>query len=72
MARGPVCCAPDDTTDHVAHLMKSNKIGPVPVVEKNKVIEIVGLIAQADVAMKVAEPETVARMVKEISRSGRR
>ena len=135
MTRGPVCCAPDDTTDHVAHLMKSKAIGPVPVVEKRKVIgivtdrdlamkvvaegrdarktkvrevmtpevvtcradddiqqaldamavnqvrripvvdqrdDIVGMIAQADVAMKMPEPEKVARVVKEISRSDKR
>ena len=135
MTPEPICCAPDDTADHVAHLMKSREIGPVPVVEDRKVVGIVtdrdlamkvvaegrnakktmvkeimtsevvtchggddvqkaldamtqhrvrripvvdqhdlivGMIAQADVAVKLAEPERLARMVKEISMSGRR
>ena len=135
MTREPVCCAPDDTTDRVAHLMKSREIGPIPVVMNRKVVgivtdrdlavkvvaeardakktkvkeimtadvvtcrddddvqsalnamtenqirripvvdaqdRIVGMIAQADVAVKLAEPEKVARMVREISLSDNR
>jgi len=134
MTKDPVCCAPDETAAHAAGLMKSEEIGPIPVVENRKVVGIVtdrdlamkivaegrdakktrvrdvmtprvvtchddddlqkaldsmqrhqvrripvldrrdllvGMIAQADVATKVKEPEKVAGVVREISRPDR-
>ncbi|HET6373837.1 MAG TPA: CBS domain-containing protein [Candidatus Polarisedimenticolia bacterium] len=134
MTKDPVSCAPGDTTDRAALLMKTKEIGPVPVVENRRLVgivtdrdlairvvavgrdpkktrveevmtrdvvtcrsqedlekaleamtsnqlrripvvdehdQIVGMIAQADVATSLNEPERVAEVVKEISRPGR-
>jgi CBS domain-containing protein len=107
MTKGPVCGPLNDSVAKTAELMKSQKIGSIPVTENVqsrklagivtgrdlalKIIagaldamakhqlrgipvmdndnKIVGIIAQADAATRVDEPEKTAEMVKEISQA---
>jgi CBS domain-containing protein len=65
-----VTCRADDDVQQALDAMTVNQVRRIPVVDQHD--DIVGMIAQADVAMKLAEPEKVARVVKEISRSDKR
>jgi predicted transcriptional regulator len=47
--------------------MEKNRVRRVPVVDDNN--QIVGIIAQADIATRAREPETTAQVVEEISKS---
>jgi CBS-domain-containing membrane protein len=47
--------------------MAKHQLRRIPIVDNNN--KIVGIIAQADVATRVNQPEKTAEMVKEISQS---
>ncbi|RIK42452.1 MAG: hypothetical protein DCC55_08775 [Chloroflexi bacterium] len=53
MTKDPTCCLPGDTVDQVAQLMKSEDIGPVPVVENHETKKLVGIVTDRDLAIKV-------------------
>ena len=62
-----VTCLADDDLQKAMNAMSEHQLRRIPVVDKNN--RVVGIIAQADVAMRVDQPEKTAAMVKEISRS---
>jgi len=62
-----VTCRSDDDVQSALDAMMENQLRRIPVVDRQNVI--VGMIAQADVAVKMAESGQVAGVVKEISRS---
>jgi CBS-domain-containing membrane protein len=47
--------------------MEMHQVRRIPVVDDNH--RIIGIIAQADIATRVKEPETTAEVVEEISKS---
>ena len=53
MTDNPVCCLPDDSVSQVARLMRRERIGPVPVVGNDQTREIVGIVTDRDLAIKV-------------------
>ena len=53
MTKNPVCCLPDDTVSTVAKLMKSEDIGPVPIIENEQTRKLVGIVTDRDLALKV-------------------
>jgi CBS domain-containing protein len=53
MTRNPVCARPEDTVASVARLMKDNDIGPVPIVDDNNTKNLVGIVTDRDLAIKV-------------------
>lgn len=53
MTRNPVCCLPGDMVFKVAHLMKRDNIGSVPVIENDESQNLVGIITDRDLAMTV-------------------
>ena len=59
-------CMEDDETAAAEALMQEKQIRRVPIVDGDE--RLVGMIAQADVAISPMEPERVASVVKEISR----
>jgi Predicted signal-transduction protein containing cAMP-binding and CBS domains len=62
-----VTCHADDDVQEALDAMSENQLRRIPVVDdKNRII---GIIAQADVATRVNQPEKTAAMVKKISRS---
>ena len=60
----------DDDVDRVMELMRDNKVRRIPVVGGNQ--EVVGMIAQADIAREARDEGEVERTVEKISEPGRR
>jgi len=65
MTRQVVTCFVDDDVQRAFDAMSEHQLRRIPVVDKNE--HIVGIIAQADIATRVDEPEKTAEVVKEIS-----
>jgi CBS domain-containing protein len=53
MTDNPICCLPGDSVGQVARLMRREHIGPVPVVSDEQSREIIGIITDRDLAIKV-------------------
>jgi len=67
MTAGAISCRPDDDLQKAVDAMQENQVRRIPVVDNNK--KIVGIIAQADVAIRADEPKKTAEIVQEISKS---
>jgi CBS domain-containing protein len=65
MTRNPVTCREDDDVDGCIRAMSEHQVRRMPIVDKNNCI--VGIVAQADIATRVDEPERTAEMVERIS-----
>jgi len=65
MTRTIITCHADDDVQKAVDAMAKNQLRRIPVVDSES--KIVGIIAQADVATRVDQPEGTARMVKDIS-----
>lgn len=53
MTPNPQCCTPQTTVQDVAQMMKSVDAGSVPVVESESNRQIVGIVTDRDLALKV-------------------
>ncbi len=53
MTDNPVCCLPNDSVSQVARVMRREHIGPVPVVGNDRTKEIIGIVTDRDLAIKV-------------------
>ena len=62
-----VTCHADDDVQDALDAMSENQLRRIPVVDDENTI--VGIIAQADIATRVNQPEKTAAMIKKISRS---
>jgi len=62
-----VTCHAEDGLQKALDAMAEHQLRRIPVVDSNN--KVLGIIAQADVAIRVNEPEKTAAMVKEISQS---
>jgi len=62
-----VTCLAEDDLQKALDAMADHQLRRIPVV--NKEYKVVGIIAQADVATRVNQPEKTAEMVKEISQA---
>jgi len=67
MTRKVVTCRAEDDLQKALDAMSGHKLRRIPVVDNNN--GIVGIIAQADVATRVDQPEKTAAMVTGISQS---
>jgi CBS domain-containing protein len=67
MTRTLVTCLADDDLQKALDAMAEHQLRRIPVVGADN--KIVGIIAQADVATRVDQPEKTAEMVKEISQA---
>jgi len=67
MTRKVVTCLASDDLQKALDAMSEHQLRRIPVVDNDN--KIVGIIAQADVATRVNQPEKTAEMVKEISQS---
>ena len=65
MTRKLVTCGPDDDVQQALDAMARHQIRRIPVVDSAG--RVVGIIAQADVATRVQQPEKTARVVERIS-----
>jgi CBS domain-containing protein len=67
MTHKVVTCLADDDLQKALDAMAEHQLRRIPIVDNN--YKVVGIIAQADVAMRVNQPEKTAEMVKEISQT---
>ena len=67
MTRKLVTCHAEDDLQKALDAMSGHQLRRIPVVDNNQ--GIVGIIAQADVATRVDQPEKTAAVVREISQS---
>lgn len=67
MTRKVVTCRADDDLQKALDAMSEHQLRRIPVVDNEN--KILGIIAQADVATRVDQPEKTAEMVKEISQA---
>ena len=67
MTREVVTCRAEDDLQTALDAMSEHQLRRIPVIDSNN--RIVGIIAQADVATRVDQPEKVAAVVKGISQS---
>jgi CBS domain-containing protein len=65
MSRNPVTCGERDNLDNALKAMSDHQIRRIPIVNDRR--EIVGIISQADVATRAAEPQKTAEVVQDIS-----
>lgn len=70
MTRKVVTCRPEDDLQKALDAMSEHQLRRIPVVDDDN--KLVGIIAQADVATRVNQPQKTAEMVKEISQSSPR
>jgi CBS domain-containing protein len=66
MTQAPVACRGEDDLQRALDLMQKNQVRRIPVVAENQ--ELIGIIAQADVALRVGQPRKTGEVVQEISR----
>lgn len=66
MTRQPFTCHAEDDLQEAMDGMQRHQVRRIPIVDRNG--ELVGIIAQADLATRGEEPENVAETVEEISR----
>jgi CBS domain-containing protein len=67
MTRKVVTCGTGDDLQKALDAMSTNQLRRIPIVDDDH--KIVGIIAQADVAINGNHPKRTAAMVKEISQS---
>jgi len=65
MTQKVVTCHTEDDLQQALDAMAEHQLRRIPIVDNDN--RIVGIIAQADVATRVDQPEKTAEMVKEIS-----
>jgi CBS domain-containing protein len=65
MERSVVTCHPEDDVEQLLETMASHRVRRVPVVDDSGAL--LGIIAQADVATRLHHPESVSKVVEEIS-----
>jgi len=66
MTRPVVVCSPDDNYQKAIHLMERHQLRRIPQVDNSG--RVVGMIAQADIALRVHEDSKTSEVVTEISR----
>jgi CBS domain-containing protein len=66
MTRNPFVCRPNDDLDDLCETMEQKQVRRVPVVDDKG--QLVGIVAQADLATRSGQPEKTAEVVEEISR----
>src|SRR5262245_7036704 len=65
MTGDPACCRPDDTIEAVVELMSKRQVRRIPIVDSTGAI--VGIVAQADIATRLADVKETGQVVQAIS-----
>jgi CBS domain-containing protein len=68
MTASPAFCNPETDISEALKLMEELQIRRIPVVDSNT--QLVGIIAQADIATRLKDPEMTAEVVEKISEDG--
>lgn len=53
MTKDPSCCLPGDTAYDTARLMKSEDVGPIPIVNDKQTKQLLGIVTDRDLVLKV-------------------
>ena len=53
MTRNPECCLPSDSVMKAAQLMKSEDVGPIPIVADKDGKRLTGIVTDRDLAIKI-------------------
>lgn len=67
MTRDPLTCRADDDLQSALDAMEKHQVRRIPVVDDDR--RLIGMISQADVAVRSDQPEKTAEVVEEISKS---
>jgi len=67
MTQEPMACRADSNVQVALDVMAEHQLRRIPIVDEHH--RLVGIIAQADVAARLARPAETARVVEEISQS---
>ena len=67
MTREPLTCRADDDLQTALDAMETHQVRRIPVVDDDR--RLIGMISQADVAVRSDQPGKTAEVVEEISRS---
>ena len=67
MSLNPITCRENDSIDRAMEAMSQHQVRRIPIVNDRS--EIVGIIAQADIATRIERPNKTADVVEEISKS---
>ncbi len=70
MSKSPFTCNPEDDIQKVEQQMKQHHIGRIPVVDQNGAC--IGIISQADIAMKGAQPQAFYETFREVAKRSTR
>jgi CBS domain-containing protein len=65
MSTDLVTCLPQESVEAVMELMATKQVRRIPIVDRDG--SIVGIVAQADVATRIANPEETGQVVQAIS-----
>src|SRR5436853_2237213 len=72
MTKDPECCVPSDSVMKAAQLMKSEDVGPIPIVEDKEEKKLTGIVTDRDLAIKVVaearDPKTT--QIEEVMSEG--
>lgn len=72
MTKDPECCVPSDSVMTAAQLMKSEDVGPIPIVESKEDKKLAGIVTDRDLAIKVVaearDPKTT--QIEEVMSEG--
>ena len=72
MTKNPECCLPSDSVMQAAQLMKSEDVGPIPIVESKEDRKLAGIVTDRDLAIKVVaearDPKTT--QIEEVMSEG--
>ena len=67
MTTDVITCRPDAHVSEVIELMEEHQVRRIPIVDENQ--RLVGIIAQADIATRIEEPNRTAEVVESISQA---
>ncbi|OLE50805.1 MAG: hypothetical protein AUG51_26325 [Acidobacteria bacterium 13_1_20CM_3_53_8] len=72
MTKDPVCCLSSDTVNKAAQLMKTENVGPIPVVADEESKRLIGIVTDRDLALKVVAEAKDAKstMVDDVMTTG--
>lgn len=64
MTKNPVCCLPIDAVSKAAQRMKKENVGSIPVIESEQTRNLIGIVTDRDLALKVVADGLDAKITK--------
>lgn len=69
MSSSPIACLGDTDVLEALRIMEELQVRRIPIVDEN--FCLVGIISQADIAIRLKDPELVGEVVAEVSKDGK-